>query len=571
MSNLLTPMLTRKEFLTAVLTTAAASAMPISLPQGQTEPAGEITLEDLKAMMKIAGLEFTDQELKGILQAVQQNKQEFEALRAQSVDYTLEPPISFRPLDGRPSHERLGYSASVQQVTGLRKPAKEEDLAFLSVRELGYLIRTRQLSPVDLTELCLKRLQTYGDKLLCLITLTPELARQQAKQAEEEIRAGKYRGPLHGIPCGVKDLCATKGIPTTWGAEPYKDQVFDYDATVVEKLRKAGAVLCAKLSMGALAQGDVWFKGRTRNPWNPAQGSSGSSAGSCASVAAGLLPFAIGTETLGSICSPSLQCRVTGLRPTYGRVSRHGAMAVSWTMDKLGPICRYAEDCALVFAAIAGHDPLDRTSIDKPFHYRNRIDLSKLKIGFLIAPNGDLKDLSRLEKDDYLKALVSLGAKPVPIKFTPLATGVLSVLTVEAGAAFDDFTRSDMIQHLHNSAWPATYRESRFVPAVEYIRAQRLRRMVMEKFEQEFGDFDMFVGAGIAGYTLQITNLTGHPQVVVPNGTDSQGNSKAVSLVGRLYEEAPLLAVANQLQQKLGHTSKRPDLSHLPDPGPTGG
>lgn len=575
--------ISRKDFLVGVLTATAAGAFgavrlsdaheaepPLSGPlyalrppqQGTRQaPLPEFTIEELKAAQKIAGLSFTDEQLQAILQSVRQASRGFGAVRMQPITYEVEPPVTFRPVGRLPKAK--GVSVRVASVSNLRRPAKPEDLAFLSVRELGHLVRTRRATSTELTQLYLSRLKEYGEKLLCLVTPTESRALAAAKRADDEIRAGKYRGPLHGIPCGIKDLFAAKGYPTTWGSEPHRDQAFDYDAALVEKLDAAGAVIVAKLSLGALAQGDMWFNGRTKNPWNPAQGSSGSSAGSCSATAAGLVAFAIGTETLGSICSPSHQCRVTGLRPTYGRVSRRGAMAVSWTMDKIGPICRNAEDCALVFAAIQGADPADASSVDMPFRYDSKVDLGKLRIGFTVGQNDDPKDPGLIEKSDYLKLLASMGAKLAPVRFQPVPDGLNVVLSVESAAAFEEFTRSERIELLKNSAWPNTYRSNRFVPAVEYLQAMRARTLLMRRFELELGDLDVVVANGTGGNLLFITNLTGHPQVLVPFGTDDQGRNRSISLVGRLYDEATILAVANKIQQAKGFHLLRPDLAKV--------
>ena len=362
--------ITRKQLIKTTLAGAVAMATGAAgetKAEAQTKSMSDITTDDLKAAEKIAGISFSEEERKAVLEDVAGFPKKWETLRQPPISYLVEPPTVFTPLHGG-SRPNAKVSARVSSVKAMDvKKLSAEDMAFLSVRELGSLIRARKISPVALTQLYLDRLKQYGDKLLCVITLTEELALKQAERAEKEIAEGKYRGPLHGIPCGVKDLFATKGIPTTWGAEPYRHQVFDYDAAVVEKLEAVGAILLAKLSMGALAQDDIWFKGKTKNPWNPSEGSSGSSAGSASAVAAGLVPFAIGTETLGSIISPSARCRVTGLRPTYGRVSRYGAMGLSYTMDKIGPICREVEDCALVLRRCAG-----RTSaIPPPFPVRS--------------------------------------------------------------------------------------------------------------------------------------------------------------------------------------------------------
>ncbi len=573
--------LSRKEFLVSMLVAAGAPAIGspnagiLGASSAQTpaqDPPSNIALEDLKAAERLFGVEFSDEERQAILRTVQNNKRGFDVVRTQPIDYQIEPQTLFTPF-GKDGSSGSGVRWSPTPVRGLKKPTSADDLMFLSVRELGHLVRTKQVSPVELAKLALERLSMRGEELLCLVTLTEGLALKQAKQAEEEIMRGRFRGPLHGIPYGLKDLYAVRGYPTTWGSEPHKEQSFDHDAAVYERLRDAGAVLCAKLSLGALAQGDVWFKGRTKNPWNLEQGSSGSSAGSACAVAAGLLPFAIGSETLGSIMSPSHQCRVTGLRPTYGRVSRCGAMSVSWTMDKVGPICRNAEDCALVFAAIVGADPRDRTTVNRPFDWKPKIDIKKLRLGFLIGQNDDPKDLSRLEKDDYLKILVLLGAKIRPVKFTPVPQGVNVLLSVESAAAFDEFVRSGKVRDLKNSAWPNTYRSSRYVPAVEYLQAQRARALLMRKFEEELGDLDAVVANERGGPLLLITNLTGHPQVLIPFGTTTppppanpqseirnpqSSAPRSVSFIGRIYGEATILAVANALQTKTEYHTLRP-------------
>lgn len=528
------------------------------------QPPPKITIEDLKAFEKLTGLDFTDEELKQVLSDMDDWLKGYEAVRKLPIDENTEPPTIFAPKTRRQSFAEPGITVKTTAIPkGYKKPASEEDLAFASVRELAYLVKTKQVSSVELTELAIKRLQTYGDKLLCVITLLADDARAKAKVADDEIRAGRYRGPLHGIPCGVKDLFAYEGAPTTWGAEPYKSQVFPYNAAAVDKLQQAGAIIVAKLSMGALAQNDIWFRGKTKNPWNPKEGSSGSSAGSASATAAGLVPFALGTETLGSICSPSHRCRVTGFRPTYGRVSRYGAMDLSYTMDKIGPIARYVEDCALVFAAITGADSRDRSSVDRPFHFEPNLDLRALSIGFLIGPKDDPKE--RLEKDEHLKILTKLGAKLQPVRVAPVPDGLLTILEVEAASAFDKFTREGTVRQLKDSNWPESFRASRFVPGVEYLQAMRGRSLLMDDFEAELGNLDVVVAPNIGGTLLRITNLTGHPQVLVPFGSDEKGAQRSVSFVGRLYEESTMLGVANKFQQAVPYDyhTIRPNVNAL--------
>jgi Asp-tRNA(Asn)/Glu-tRNA(Gln) amidotransferase A subunit family amidase len=397
-----------------------------------------------------------------------------------------------------------------------------------------------------------------------VITLLEDSAMAQALVADDEIAKGKYRGPLHGIPFGAKDLFAFKGHLTTWGAEPYKNQVLNYNAAVIDKLLAAGAILVAKTSLGALAYGDIWFGGMTLNPWNPKQGSSGSSAGSAAGTAAGLFAFSIGTETLGSIISPSTRCRVTGLRPTFGRVSRYGAMALSWTMDKVGPICKTSEDCAIVFSVIHGADDRDPMSVDFPFSYRSTVDLKKLKIG-VPMPFG-YKDGDDIAKDlgPAGTILKNLGATFIPVKISPPAQGVSEVLTIEASAAFDEITHDGRVDSMKGSLWPPAFRASSMLTGVDYIQAMRARTTLMHKFEAELGDLDLIVANGSGGDILVTTNLTGHPQMFIPMGLNDQGRPIGTSLIGRLYEEGTLLAIGNMLQQATGAYRKRPDLSQLP-------
>ena len=370
------------------------------------------------------------------------------------------------------------------------------------------------------------------------------------QRADAEIAAGKYRGPLHGIPYGAKDLLATKSYKTTWGSVPYKDQVIDMDATVIQRLEAAGAVLVAKLTMGELAWGDVWFGGKTKNPWNLEQGSSGSSAGSASATSAGLVAFSIGTETWGSIVSPSTRCGVTGLRPTYGRVSRNGAMALSWSMDKIGPICRTVEDCALVFNVIYGPDGIDQTLVDLPFNYNPTVKPSELRIGYL-QKTFEQDTTNRVNNDAVLAKLRELGANLIPIELPKYPINDLSfILSAEAAAAFDDLTRSgrdDLMVRQIKNAWPNVFRTSRFIPAMEYIQANRVRYQVIQEMAKLMSKVDVYVAPSFSD-NLLLTNLTGHPCVVVPNGFDKKGSPTSISFMGDLYDEVTVLAVAKAYQ-----------------------
>ena len=474
--------------------------------------------------------------------------------------------------------DESGASRSME-TDSVERPEAREELAFLSVRELASLIRRRQVSPIELTRMYLDRLRRLDPELHCVITLTDDLALEQAERAHGEIVRGHYRGPLHGIPCGVKDLFAVPGYRTTWGAAPYQDQVRPEQATVVTRLEQAGAPLLAKLSLGALAWGDVWFEAMTRNPWDTEQGSSGSSAGSAAAVAAGLVAFAIGTETWGSIVSPCTRCGVTGLRPTFGRISRHGAMALSWSMDKVGPIARTAEDCALVFESLHGADGLDPTAVDRPFHWPPGRDVRSLRVGFVeslferdrtAGIEGEEAKAAAREWQEYddrtLSVLRGLGIDLVPIRLPEqYPTGALSlILTAEAATAFDDLTRSgrdDLLVRQIRNAWPNVFRQGQLIPAVEYIRANRIRTLIMREMERVMADVDVYVAPSYGGDNLLLTNLTGHPAVVLPNGFHrGDGTPTSITFTGSLYGEAHILALAHAYQQATDFHRKRPPL-----------
>ena len=578
--------LPRRRFLQAVPAAVAGGLAAPALAQQAEEQTRRINKDILECGEKIFGVDFTDADEEQALNGVNRNLDTFEQLRKIDVPLDTEPAFTFRPyLPGQ--KPRAGATPNARIRVALRAPASRpaslEDLAFLPVTALAPLLQRRDVSATDLTRMYLERLKKYGAKLNCVVTLTEELALGQAAQADKEIRAGRYRGPLHGIPWGAKDLFATKGILTTWGAGPFQNQVFDYDATIVERLREAGAVLVAKLSLGALAQGDRWFRGQTKNPWTPDDpnpqraGSSGSSAGPGSATAAGLVGFAIGTETRGSIISPSERNGVTGLRPTYGRVSRYGAMALSWTMDKIGPMCRSVEDCALVFNAIYGPDGRDDSVVDAPFAWNPDLPLSQLKIGYIKAefePGADdagrggrggrgeaggrgrgglSPEEQRRRTEERLKLLNEAldvyrkaGATLHPIEIPPNAArysnAISFVLATEAAAAFDDLTRSAGIRDESLGTWPNTFRTHRFVPAVEYIRAQRIRTLLMKEMNALMSEYHAFLTPA-GGTSLGITNLTGHPAVALRAGFVANAPIELM-VTGRLYDEATLLRVA---------------------------
>ena len=498
----------------------------------------------------VARLPFSRAQWQKVRGQIERQGRQYAALRNVSVGYDVEPPLVFVPGDV-PEGEQQPFALSDANIA---RPDADDELAFLPASSLARLIAQREISPVELTRLYLDRLARYGEKLKCVVTLTEDLAMEQAKAAEAEIARGDYRGPLHGLPWGAKDLLSTKGIRTTWGATPFRDRVPDEDASVVKKLRQAGAVLVAKLSLGALASGPTWFEGMTRNPWDTEMGSSGSSAGSGAATAAGLVGFSIGSETQGSIVSPSHTCGVVGLRPTYGRVSRYGAMALSWTMDKLGPMCRSVEDCAAVFHAICGPDGKDRSVVDAPFNWWPDVDLSGLRIGYLAS-----EFRKEAEGEDptgvyaaALDVMRGLGAdlQPVSLPDYP-ADAIAMVLRVEASAMFDDATlrgELDVMTEADKSSWPNTFRAARAVTAVEYLRAQRLRNLLMRDVAQVMQDWDAVLVPRGGRTSLAVTNLTGHPAVILPCGF-AEGTPRGLTFLGNLYDEATILAVARAYEQ----------------------
>ncbi len=557
----------------------AQTATPTPTPSPRPSPAPmRITKDMMHDAEKLIGIELTDKQEDMALPGVNRALDNYEVVRKIDVPLDTEPAIVFHP--ALPGFHIKRAATRTKFKFGRNEPAQfksVEDLAFATVPQLAELIRTKKVSSLELTKMYLARLKRYGPKLLCVVTLTEDLAMKQAQDADNDLKRGKYRGPLHGIPWGAKDLLATKGIKTTWGAEPYRDQAINYDATVVERLRDAGAVLVAKLSMGALAQGPKWFGGVTRNPWVPDEdrlGSSGSSAGPASATSAGLVGFSIGTETLGSIVSPSSRCGVTGLRPTYGRISRYGAMGLSWTMDKIGPICRGVEDCAAALDAIYGPDNRDLTVGDAPFNWSADLLLDKLRVAYLktefeapAPPNANEQQRQLTERrnamyKEALDALQKAGVKMAPIELPKFPTqNIRYILTAEAATAFDDITRDGRVSQLSGQDpgdWPNTFRTSRFVPAVEYLRAQRARVLLMREIDKLMSQWDVFVSPAPGSASLIITNLTGHPAVCVPcgfldvpgaNNGPIQHLPQAIMFTGGLYDEASPLRVALAFEQ----------------------
>ncbi|MBT3605623.1 MAG: hypothetical protein HN521_21380 [Candidatus Latescibacteria bacterium] len=512
----------------------------------------------------VARLPFSETQWQEVRDQVEKRSRQYVSMRAVPLTNAVEPPLVFVP--GKAPRGKKKSFVLGDDVRDVSRPSSDDALAFLPVTQLAALIQKKEISPVELTRLYLDRLTRYGDDLKCVVTLTDGLALKQAQKAEQEIVNGNYRGLLHGIPWGAKDLLATKGIRTTWGATPFKEQVPKMDATVVQKLRRAGAVLVAKLSLGALASGPTWFEGMTRNPWNIKTGASGSSAGPGAATAAGLVGFSMGSETLGSIVSPSNTCGVVGLRPTYGRVSRHGAMALSWTMDKLGPMCRSVEDCAAVFHAILGSDGKDLSVVDAPFHWNPEIDLSGVRIGYL---EGEFaKDAAGEDPEGIyataLDVLRGLGANLKPVSLPgdyPIdAMGMLC--NVEIAAMFDDETLAGDLEVMiekDKSRWPKSFRVARTITAVEYLRAQRLRSLLSRDMNAMMADWDVVLIPRGGRSSLTVSNLTGHPVAIVPCGF-ANGMPRGLSFMGNLYDEAKIMAVARAYEQATAWHTMHPTL-----------
>jgi Asp-tRNA(Asn)/Glu-tRNA(Gln) amidotransferase A subunit family amidase len=574
----------------------------------------------LKDALTLSGLSFPDDDQKAMLQSVNQNLARYEELRNLHIPNDVSPPFYFSPIvpGMKVNRVRLPLRFSTPAA---KRPANLEDVAFWPLTRLSQLIRTRQVTSVDLTKMYLARLHKYNEKLNCVVTFLDDLALEQAKRADAEIAAHKYKGPLHGIPWGAKDILTLPGYKTTWGSNAYKDQVLDEEASVIGMLRDAGAVLLAKLTSGELAQGDRWFGGQTKNPWNTEEGSSGSSAGPACATAAGLVAFGIGTETSGSILSPSARCGVTGLRPTFGRVSRHGVMALSWTQDRLGPLCRYAEDCAVVMSVIAKPDDRDMSVSDIPFNWNARLDIRKLRVGYLKDAFDETRDeVAKRNEEKALEQVRALGVKLVPLTVPEWNVDVSSI-GVESAVFFDELIRTGRDKQLTNPGRANGFRSSRVVPAVEYLQSQRARMMMMMKLAEATADVDVYLapfnaggGGGARGGAIPtdaarggttptdgaspadggavpaatrggrgrgaargggglnaqrrsavqrhftMANLACYPAVSVPNGFSEAGTPGSITFYARPFGEAELLAVVKAYQDASGFHLKHPKL-----------
>jgi Asp-tRNA(Asn)/Glu-tRNA(Gln) amidotransferase A subunit family amidase len=591
--------------------------------QAQEAAAPQFTLEMLQHSLALAGLTFSGDDEKAMLNGLTQNLTRYQGIRAIKIPNDVSPPFYFSSITPGMKVNRT-HSPLVFSAPAAKRPANIEDLAFASIVDLAQLLKTRKVTSLELTEMYLARLHKYNAKLNCVVTFLDDVARAQAKQADAEIAAGKYRGPLHGIPWGAKDIIAVKGYKTTWGSNVYKDQVIDEDASVVEMLREAGAVLLAKLTSGELAQGDQWFGGQTKNPWNTEQGSSGSSAGPASATAGGLVAFGIGTETSGSILSPSGRCGITGLRPTFGRVSRNGVMALSWTQDRLGPLCRYAEDCAIVMSAIAKPDGRDLSVSELPFNWNAHLDIRKLRVGYLKDAFDETRDPAAKAIDDKtLEQMQALGVKLIPLT-TPDWTLDVSSYSVESAVFFEELIRTGRDKQLTNPSRGNGWRAARMIPAVEYLQAQRARSIMMMQLADATAAVDVYLapansgaggggggrgagrggrgaatdgattgsattgsattnaattppaagrgrgGAGGAGNALRrspmqrhfnMANMACYPALAVPNGFYESGAPASVTFMARPFGEAELIAVGKAYQDAAGFHLKHPTLT----------
>jgi len=519
-----------------------------------------LTKIDVNASAKLADLTFSEKELEMMMPDLKENIMDFRKMHTLSLNNSVGMSIAQRLAIPTEKQEKIKWKYNKK----ISMPINKNEIAFYSIQQLGSLLRNKSMTSVELTQFFIDRIKKYADTLQCVVSLTESIALEQASKADEELKKGIDRGPLHGIPYGLKDLFAVKNTNTTWGAQPYKDQKIDQDAYVYTRLKEAGGVLVAKFSLGALAMGDYWFAGRTKNPWNTTLGSSGSSAGSASATVAGLVPFAIGTETHGSIISPSHTCGATGLRPTFGSTSRSGAMTLSWSLDKVGPICRSAEDAATVFSFIHGTDGKDESAVNRSFNLSNKSGIKNLRIGY--AKNHFERLDSNSQEWGVIKAFREQGIEVQPMylpdtdvyKFDIIGL----VIGAEAAAAFDEFTRvglDDQMTRQTRNDWPNYFRVSRMIPAVEYVNANRHRSVLMQKMNQAMQEYDVIITPSFGNRQLAITNLTGHPALCMPIGFTKQGTPNSITLLANLFREEELVTVGSFFQKITDHDEKHPD------------
>jgi Asp-tRNA(Asn)/Glu-tRNA(Gln) amidotransferase A subunit family amidase len=527
-----------------------------------------ITKQDLRSAAKLFDISFNDKEIDTMFSDVIDNEKNYKLMHKLSLKNSVPLSLWQSPVLPGMKFNKKQETVNWNIPLNIQLPKNINELAFYSIPQLASLIKNKKISSVELTKFFIERIKKFGDTLQCIISITEDIAMQQAKQADDEIAKGKYRGLLHGIPYGLKDLFAVKQTKTTWGAAPYKNQTIEEDAFVYKKLKDAGAVLIAKFTLGALAMGDYWYGGRTKNPWNLKVGSSGSSAGSTSATVAGLVPFAIGTETWGSIVSPSSTCGATGLRPTFGSISRTGAMALSYSLDKVGPICRNAEDAAVVFNYIHGKDEYDMCSVNMPFNYKTTIPIKNLKIGYAKNYYDRIKDTSRNEWK-VLEEFKKIGAILIAVDFPDSTVYNFNIMDVvisaECAAQFDEMTRYNIDDELTmqgKNDWPNQFRTSRLMSAVEYINAQRHRYLLMQKVNEVINQFDVIIcPTRGSGNQSAITNLTGNPVVCVPTGFDKRNNlPTSITFIGKLYDEATILAIAKKYQDATQWNKMHPEM-----------
>ena len=519
-----------------------------------------LTKADITNASKMLDVKFSEKEIEMMYPDVKDNIADYKKMHALQLDNSISMSMFQRVVPKNSNkQEKLKWAYDKK----IKMPENKNELAFYSINQLGSLLRNKSISSVGLTNFFLNRLKKYGDTLQCVVSLTENIALEQARIADEEMKKGIDRGPLHGIPYGLKDLFSVKETKTTWGAEPYKNQAIEQDAYVYTRLKEAGAVLVAKFTLGALAMGDYWFGGRTKNPWSLERGSSGSSAGSTSATVAGLIPFAIGTETHGSIISPSHTCGATGLRPTFGSISRTGAMTLSWSLDKVGPICRSAEDAATVFAYIHGSDGLDASAVNAAFNYSNKKDIQQLRIGY---PKNYFDNIdTALQEWNVLKKLISLGIDIKPMNFPDTEVYKFDmigmVIGAESAAAFDEFTRTEMDDQMTRQTrfdWPNYFRVARTIPAVAYINTNRHRAVLMQKVNQAMEEFDIIITPSFYGKQLSITNLTGHPALCMPIGLTKQGIPNSITFLSNLFKEEDLLLFGKFFQDNTDFDEMHP-------------
>ncbi len=610
---------TRRRFMAHFATIGLGTTLAPGILWARMQDAGAktITLAMVTDALQLSGIDLTDEERKAMVESANTNLTRYHELRKIDIPNDVSPPFHFSAIVPGIEVNKTKLPFRLSAAPAVKRPANLEEAAFWPVRHLAELIRTRQVTSLELTEMYLTRLHRYNPKLNNVVTFLDEVGRSEARRADAEIAAGKYKGPLHGIPWGAKDIISVRGYKTTWGSPAFKEQVFDYDASVVELLRDAGAVLVAKLTTGELAAGDNWFGGQTKSPWDPTQGSSGSSAGPSSATAAGSVGFGIGSETSGSILSPAARCGLAGLRPTFGRISRYGVMALSWTQDRLGPICRYAEDCAIVMQAIAKPDGRDMSVSDIPFNYNAQLDIKKLRVGYIKESFDDITNpVVKANAQAVLDTLRTLGVTNLILMTIPETTPNVSGLGVESAVFFDQHARAGRMK----TARGGSRANGRLIPAVEYLQGQRVRMMMMMELAKATSNVDVWVvasnqsvgggrggpggpggagaGAGApdapvapdapaapgapgapaapaapaapdapAGPTRPqgpaqrhstMANLACYPAINIPNGFNETGSPTNVTFFARPFGEMELLAFAKAYQDAAGFHLKRP-------------